>query len=204
MEYTLGTIFDLDAQRIATIKFYKTEKEFILLIPNEIVPSLPSEIFFIANNSNEKNNLPCMLSLSSQVSTEKPAPEGNQYIKGIQIFGTSSSNYRNDVRISLDMDVKVYSSDSTEEKDAKVKNISARGILLISHEIWKKGNLLSFNLPLSNENIPLVAEIVNIIPIGTKNLIGYGCQLSNLPEKTESIIRQFIFHEQLQHRKCIK
>ncbi len=125
---------------------------------------------------------------------------------------------RNDINVPVNISVGL--SGRTQKGylsnvPATVWNISAGGVFLTSHESFTIGDVVEFRFSTSDlPSIALQAEILRIQEhrhlrkiIGSKaddkELIGYGCRFIRLPSRAESQIRNFVFRQDLIHRRWI-
>lgn len=125
---------------------------------------------------------------------------------------------RNDIKVSVNIPVTLSAKiEGKTQSDiaATIWNISAGGIFLTSHQQLRVGDIVDFHffhpdLP----TVPLHAEILRIqehrhlrkiIGSAAKDteLIGYGCRFSRLPSRAESQIRNYVFRQDLIHRRWI-
>ncbi len=125
---------------------------------------------------------------------------------------------RNDIKVPVKFSVIMSAPnrrDLSGDIHATIWNISAGGIFFTSHEALETGDTVSFHF--SNLDLPsitLQAEILRIQKhrelrriIGSqaddKELLGYGCRFVHLPGGAESQIRNYVFRQDLIHRRWI-
>ena len=125
---------------------------------------------------------------------------------------------RNDIKVSVNIPVTLSSKiqgRSLSDIAATIWNISAGGIFFTSRQEFKTGDTVDFHffhpdLP----SLTLHAEILRIQEhhqlrkiIGSEvkdtELIGYGCRFVHLPAQAESQIRNYVFRQDLIHRRWI-
>ncbi len=125
---------------------------------------------------------------------------------------------RNDIKVPVNLSIgisgrtqKGYVSNAA----ATVWNISAGGIFITTRESFSIGDVVDFHFTTADlPSISLQAEILRIQEhrhlrkiIGSRTddteLIGYGCRFVRLPSRAESQIRNFVFRQDLIHRRWI-
>lgn len=125
---------------------------------------------------------------------------------------------RNDIKVPVNIPVALSAKTrdgALSNIEAKVWNISAGGIFFTSRQKFSIGDIVSFFF--SDPDLPsltLQAEILRlqehrqlrkIIGSAAKDteLIGYGCRFVHLPSRAESQIRNYVFRQDLIHRRWI-
>lgn len=125
---------------------------------------------------------------------------------------------RNDIKVPVNITVAL--SSKTHEGllsniPAKIWNISAGGIFFTSRQAFSIGDIVSFYF--SDPDLPsitLQAEIIRVQEhrhlrkiIGSEakdtEISGYGCRFVHLPARAESKIRNYVFRQDLIHRRWI-
>lgn len=125
---------------------------------------------------------------------------------------------RNDIKVPVNITVAL--SAKTREGmltniPAKIWNISAGGIFFTSRQSFSIGDIVSFYF--SDPDLPsltLQAEILRVQEhrhlrkiIGSEakdtEIIGYGCKFVHLPSRAESKIRNYVFRQDLIHRRWV-
>ncbi|MCI8561243.1 MAG: PilZ domain-containing protein [Dorea sp.] len=125
---------------------------------------------------------------------------------------------RNDIKVPVNISVTL--SAKTREGtlsniEAKIWNISAGGIFFTSRQSFSPGDIASFHF--SNPDLPSLTLQVEILRlqahrelrkiIGSEakdtELTGYGCQFVHLPSRAESQIRNYVFRQDLIHRRWV-
>lgn len=124
---------------------------------------------------------------------------------------------RNDIKISVKIDTIlafINSEDVLTEVSAIIRNISAGGIFFTCHYPFQLGQTFSFSFGDTKKSAVLSAEILRIQPpedmpaiIGREaddsGILGYGCKFINLSPFHESLIRNFVFKQDLYHKKML-
>ncbi len=110
-------------------------------------------------------------------------------------------NLRKDFRVPVDINICVQSPMCEDPVHASVKNISARGMLFWSEQIFLVGSHIFFTLPIGENKWKLEAVIINQILTSDEDVWGYGCQFVAQDLLVEAKLRRFAFEQQLLHRK---
>ncbi len=125
---------------------------------------------------------------------------------------------RNDIKVPVNISVGL--SGRTQKGylsnvPATIWNISAGGIFFTSHESFTVGDVVEFRF--STSDLPSIALQVEVLRIqehkhlrkiigsraDDKELIGCGCRFMRLPSRAESQIRNYVFRQDLIHRRWI-
>lgn len=123
---------------------------------------------------------------------------------------------RHDIKIYRNFRAVLKSVDEETKKMSEtpvtIKNISAGGMFFISHEPFYIGQTFSFLFESGNLPLWLEAEILRTqdlesphtgeaLTASDKPLLGYGCRFINTTRQQESVLRSFVFQEDLKKRK---
>lgn len=123
---------------------------------------------------------------------------------------------RNDIKVPVNISVALSARIEGKLQTsiaATIWNISAGGIFFTSSQKFTIGDVVSFHF--STPDLPSIALQVEIIRvqdhrglrriIGSraedKELLGYGCRFVHLPGAAESQIRNYVFRQDLIHRR---
>ena len=88
-----------------------------------------------------------------------------------------------------------------------IKDISAGGILFLSDHPFEMNQTLSFNFDKTDEPLHLECQVIRIQPFKIKvygeeeERTAYGCRFINLHNSTESVIRSYVFRQDLLMRR---
>lgn len=199
-----ATLFNLDTERIARVKYIKMDGMFYLKDLQELDElkkrngAYPDEVFILLDDSES----PFLISLF-ELTAEDEGTEGSELV-GRRIIPVRHENIRQDVRISVAMDIEISSPAFSQIRIAEMRNISSSGLMFVSDEAYEKEMVLSVAIPISEPPIRVPAVVKNKIPIRSrlsKNTIGYGCMFAIIDKKTESKIRQYVFQQEVSRRK---
>lgn len=199
MEFTRrGLLYTLDSQLIAAVQYSEIGDTLLIRDPEKPRDELPEEAFLVTKDPLDTSK--CFrISLKWDVYPEETGEES--ILTGQRRKHTSSTNDRGDVRVSVEIDILLESPALKKPIKASVKNISAGGVFFVCESTFTKGESVSFTLPLGGKDMSLTAQILNKVPTSKEKAWGYGCSLMDLDTATESRIRQFVFQEELRHRK---
>ena len=111
---------------------------------------------------------------------------------------------RHDLKIPLESEVTVRSESAAEgtcqrEHKAKLRNISAGGVYLISKLPAGVGDLLSFTFHDTQQPIKLTGRILRVeqgVHPKDPGYQGYGCRFVDIPLRDESLLRSYIFKKE--------
>lgn len=189
-----GKLYSLECRCLANVRYGKRADEtYVIIVPKSSVEDISGKVFLVPENGREKTILMSLARISGDES------EFRDIFEGRRVELKQDSAERQDVRVDITAAVEVRSPLLAEKKRVLVKNISAGGIFFVCNEIWERGTLFSFEMPLGDQKpVPLVGEVVHAKPMG-KELFGHGCRLLPLTADAESQIRRFVF-QKLQHR----
>lgn len=125
---------------------------------------------------------------------------------------------RNDIKVPVNIPVTLSAKvrgQSLSDVAATIWNISAGGIFFTSHQEFQKGDTVDFHffhpdLPSLTLHVEILRiqehhQLHKIIGSHVKDseLIGYGCRFVHLPARAESQIRNYVFRQDLIHRRWI-
>lgn len=189
-----GKLYSLECRCLANVRYGKRADEtYVIIVPKSSVEDISGKVFLVPENGREKTILMSLARISGDES------EFRDIFEGRRVELKQDSAERQDVRVDITAAVEVRSPLLAEKKRVLVKNISAGGIFFVCNEMWERGTLFSFEMPLGDQKpVPLVGEVVHAKPMG-KELFGHGCRLLPLTADAESQIRRFVF-QKLQHR----
>lgn len=108
----------------------------------------------------------------------------------------SQEQRREDIKIPLNVQVLATLSSSNSSAPASLRDISASGVYLGSSLSAKKGDRITFKLPIDGKVIPLTAEVLRLETRPELGGFGYGCRFVHLSPQYESQLRAFIFKEE--------
>ena len=198
-----GLLYTLSSQLIATVRYEEIGDAILLHILDQKESSIPDEAFLVTKDPNETSKSFC-IALSWDTYPEDDEGQGppkDRVLTGRRRKPASCANVRGDLRVPVDMEIWVESPALEKPVKAVVKNVSAGGVLFVCEAPFSRGESVSFSLPLPGRSLQLMALIVNKIPTTKENVWGYGCSLMDLDTAKESKIRQFVFQEEVRHRR---
>ena len=107
---------------------------------------------------------------------------------------------RHDLKIPLESEVTVRAESAAggagQEQKARLRNISAGGVYLVSRFPAIVGDLLSFTFHDAPQPIRLTARVLRVEQgVNPKDPAcqGYGCRFVDIPLRDESLLRSYIF-----------
>jgi len=129
----------------------------------------------------------------------------------------SALQRRNDLKVPVSIPVTLnFAGRSSRPIDipGTIRNISAGGIFVTCRYSFRPGDFVSFPLVLK-ENTPPDILTVQVLRIQDReplhdiigreaddeSLFGFGCRFAGMPSRTEAQIRNFVFRQDLLHRK---
>ncbi|MEF9941565.1 MAG: PilZ domain-containing protein [Lachnospiraceae bacterium] len=110
---------------------------------------------------------------------------------------------RHDIKIKTDFEVELTTINSDDEElniPVTVKDISAGGLFFLSTEYFYEGQEFFFVFDKGSIPLPLTAMVLRRQNTDDEEVYGYGCQFLRLSSAKESIIREFVFREQLRKK----
>lgn len=117
---------------------------------------------------------------------------------------------RNDMKIRQNITISIETKDESGKEvtvEGVIKDISAGGILFTSDHPFEMDQILSFNFDKTDEPIHLECQVIRIQPFKImvygeeEEKTGYGCRFINLHNSTESVIRSYVFRQDLLMRR---
>lgn len=117
---------------------------------------------------------------------------------------------RNDMKIRQNITISIETKDESGKEvtvEGVIKDISAGGILFTSDYPFEMDQILSFNFDKTDEPIHLECQVIRIQPFKImvygeeEEKTGYGCRFINLHNSTESVIRSYVFRQDLLMRR---
>ena len=197
-----GTLYDLNADALVRINFLENGDHISLIVTGKIAARLPTQVFLLPSATDDcPRPRPFLIVLSSKIDWDMVAEMDDQLIIEATRAATSTTDNRNDFRVSVDLQTEIVSPSLSEPCTVRIENISAGGIFFTTHDDFERGMFFSFSLPLPNIRNLLVARIVNRVPGADDGTMGYGCQFIALPGDVESELRKYIFQIQQNRRK---
>lgn len=103
---------------------------------------------------------------------------------------------REDIKIPLNLRLKITHDSTGISVMAAARNISARGIYLIAPLSAKPKDLLTFHFHVDEGPIPLTAEILRVETTSEQGSLGFGCRFIKLSPRYESLLRSYVFKEE--------
>lgn len=121
------------------------------------------------------------------------------------------NNRRHDIKVATDLKVSISAETRTAQnrrptsRNAKLVNVSTGGAYVSSFMLFHKGDSLNLYLPIMDEQDLAVAATVvrpadDLEPEGGCRMYGHGCQFRGLSMEDESVLRRFVFNEQIKNR----
>ena len=172
----------------ATTAYFFFEEEPDITYPLEVV-------FRTVGEQYDDVSFACTLTGCKEITDEqeKDCYRVTGTVKGLPEF-------RDDVRINVTFPVEIELEDG-RTIEAQVKDMSAGGFRFVSEEDVPEGMGVSFLFTLGKLPVFITGDIKHQYPSGEGGLKSYGCQFVNLPPTTESVVRNFVFHEEVVRRK---
>lgn len=197
-----GTLYDLNADALVRINFLENGDHISLIVTGKTAARLPTQVFLLPGATEDcPRPRPFLIILSPKIDWDMVAEMDDQLIIEATRAATSTTDNRNDFRVSVDLRTEIVSPSLSDPCKIRIENISAGGIFFTSRDAFERGMFFSFSLPLPNIHNLLVARIVNRVPGSDGGTMGYGCQFIALPSDVESELRKYIFQLQQNRRK---
>ncbi len=201
-DFKNGILYDKESRLIAKIQYEEVGEKIFIRVLEQIASQIPQEAFLVMKTGNNKNI--AFLIYLHEVHYNK-AIHTHTMLLGHRIHDTrTKGNSRGDLRVAVEIPVKLKSPSLKTSLKALLKNISAGGIFFLAEDAFSIGMHIFFDLPIEKNIIPLSAKIVNKVPTEKENLWGYGCCFISLDTTNESKIRQFVFQEDCRYRMHMK
>lgn len=125
---------------------------------------------------------------------------------------------RNDIKVPINISISLSGrakGETISNVAATIWNISAGGVFFTSKQEFSIGDVVSFRF--STPDLPSIALQVEVLRIqehrGLRKIIGaraedtelrgYGCRFIRLPGSAESQIRNYVFRQDLIHRRWV-
>ncbi|MCI8512878.1 MAG: PilZ domain-containing protein [Lachnospiraceae bacterium] len=124
---------------------------------------------------------------------------------------------RHDLKVPVNIHVEVTllsKSQTRVSTPGMIRNISAGGVFLTCRHVFHPGDFVTFSLILKEGAAPVPLN-VHILRVQDRDLLrrmigrdandetlfGYGCRFVDMHSRTESLVRNFVFRQDLLHRK---
>ena len=180
----------------------ETSKAFIFDLELDLMEALPSEVLFLPSGK-PAGFQPFRVGLSKATSFPKASDSTHRIVKGFRIAAVSTAkapprnDLRRDFRVSVIFDITLQSLDFAKPITVSVENLSAGGLLFISKEDFEIDTKVGFSLPIADPPVRVAGIIVNKISVNKKGYNGFGVRFHAVPTAIESIIRKYIFEQQM-------
>lgn len=195
-----GTLYHLDCTVLSPVQYQrKTPESAVFIFPALPSGGLPKQALLMPDGP-ENDCLSFCYTLSPTIKKHTDENTGQMYYV-VNAHTVEHTSNRDEVRVSVSFPISAQFDDSPSEMTVMVKNISAGGFFFVSEKIFQPGTTMSFIINNYASLVWVTAIIRKERLVRTPGLHGYGCQFCNLSERTESAIRNYVFHHEILQRK---
>lgn len=201
-DFRNGILYDTESRLIAKVRYEEVGEKIFIQVLEQVVPKIPQEAFLVMKTGSN-HNIAFLVSL--HVLHSNQAIHTHATLLGHRINDTrTKGNSRGDLRVGVEIPVRLESLSLKTSVNALLKNISAGGVFFLAEDAFSVGMHIFFDLPIEKNTIPMSAKIINKVPTEKENIWGYGCCFVSIDTTSESKIRQFVFQEDCRYRMHMK
>lgn len=216
-----ASIYDLNNLYLLDASVSDFEEDTVTLTFNELASEVLNSEVYVTFYDNSLGLITCYCQLSEYKEfLAAPAMWGSRVLCQIE-EQISVLQRRNDIKVPVNMQTVIRFSDNKDvitDVTANVKNISAGGVFFTCHYAFLTGQIFEFTFQQKDTGLMLTGEILRVQQIteettssrkiSSKNkktdkepLFGYGCRFINMSPYKESIIRNFVYRQDLSRRR---
>lgn len=213
-----ASIYSLEHEYICDVKVQRLDAEedtAILVFPDDFIDSLWMNVY-VTFYDNYRGLVTYHCSLTDyKKELVSPSVEKHTALCHMEDLDVVLDR-RNDIKIYRDIPITLTGTDleneSEFETNAMIRNISAGGIFFISRRPFLVGQRAFSFFERGNPPLLLEIEVLRTQDVDTDTLrnyyvpegqpvMGYGCRFINLSRWQESVIRSYVFQQDINERK---
>lgn len=199
-----ASIYNLEHEHICDVAVQERKEDIILIFPEEIKKGSWEDVSVVFYDD-----------VKGLVTYKCKLTDYNLMSMGLTakcILGEEESavQRRNDLKIRQIIPISIQTVDTVGKKisvDATIHDISAGGLFCVSEHIFAEGDRFSFLFRRAAKPLRLECEVLRKQPYEPKGsfnlnqMMGYGCRFVNMNDNMESLIRSYVFKEDLLMKK---
>lgn len=196
------TLYDFSFRIIAKIKFVReTPTTLTLIFYEKPDASFPKDFRLVPEEGSPLGNKTFLCEMPPLEPYEIETTGMVYYVGRISM--QEAPNTREDIRISVQLDVEAFfeNSETPDEPEIlSIKNLSAGGLMFTSRKKFPRESIFTFRFPVQKGMLSLKAQILSRRPVADDSLHAYGCHFIDIPTSTESALRNFVYSSELHKR----
>lgn len=199
LDAKVATLYNTECEKLDDIKYTRDQSALTLFFPSRPAYTIPEHFFLMPCDSpDDDTSYFCYL-------TGKPLEHfisqtgKTWYLMKGETF--DSPEFWSELRVKVAFPLSITLENSSQNLSVTVENISAGGLRIHSSVPFETDSRFSFIFSSGHYPVLLTARIVKRRPQRIPKGYSYSCQFQNLDSKSESVLRGFIFKENLIQRK---
>lgn len=195
----IATLYNTKCEKLDDIRYVRDQSAVTLIFSSRPSYTIPKDIFLMPCDSpNDDTSYFCNMTGDL---TEHCIPQTGKiwYLMEGETF--DSPEFWSELRVRVSFPLSLTLEESCRNISATVQNISAGGLMILTHTPLTQDSHFSFIFSNGHYPVLLNARVVKQRPIRKRGGYCYSCQFLHLDAKSESVLRGFIFKENLIQQK---
>lgn len=191
----VGMLYTTDFQFLKKIKYTRNSDSYTFIFSSMPETPLPRQVYLMPGE--DMNDYTSFLCTTTGVFSEFYVPQTDRtwYLTETETFDLP--DYRAELRVNLSFPLEITTPDVSETTTISVVDISVGGLKFITDKAFSVDTTFSFIFTKGSEPVLINALILKRYPARTPDVYCYGCRFLDLTQAAESVIRGFIFKENL-------
>lgn len=199
LDAKVATLYNTKCEKLDDIKYTREKSDLTLIFSSKPAYHIPEHAFLMPCDS-PKDDTSYFCYLTGELQEHFVSQTGKTwYLMKGETF--DSPEFWSELRVKVAFPLSVTLDDSSQNLSVTVENISAGGLRIHSSVPFEPDSRFSFIFSYGHYPVLLTAHIVKRRPQRIPKGYSYSCQFQNLDSKSESVLRGFIFKENLIQRK---
>lgn len=190
-----GALYTEDCKLITRIRFSREDSSFIFIFSDKPENDIPGAVYLMPD-SGLKDYTSFLCTITGKWSEYYvPQTETTWYL--LEAETRDLPEFYTEFRVNVSFPLNISPIFTSTNVLVTVIDISVGGFKFTSNTSFETGSTFSFIFSRGRHPVVLSARVVRARPSCKENLYCYGCQFLNVDTKAESVLRGFVFKENL-------
>ncbi len=191
----IGMLYTTDSRFLAKIKYTRNPDSYTFIFSSPPESPLPKQVYLMPGEA--PNDYTSFLCTTTGVFNEFYVPQTDRTWYLTETETLDLPDYRTEFRIDLSFPLTIVPQDTSKNTTISVVDISVGGLKFITDQEFQVDKTFSFIFTKGAKPVFITALILKRYPARTPGVYCYGCRFLDLSPQAESVLRGFIFKENL-------